>query len=101
MLQPIFIPAMEFLHRLCQEHLFFIYFRHWETVRGRALQTALWYFHQRDSLLSTATLEARAWLQNWVFLPLAGAVTPEPLPRRQGSRVGVGVPVHNATPSST
>lgn len=29
MLQPIFIPAMEFLHRLCQEHLFLIYFRRW------------------------------------------------------------------------
>lgn len=29
MLQPIFIPAMEFLHRLCQEHLFFIYFWRW------------------------------------------------------------------------
>ena len=56
-LQPILIPAVEFLRRPCQECLFFRLFRVPERQRE---EEAPWRFHACDSLLHTCTLEAKA-----------------------------------------
>lgn len=66
MLQPIFIPAVEFLRRPCQECLFFIYFG-CRRVRERKRLPGI-FMH------TTASQARTPWkprlLQNWVFLPL-------------------------------
>ena len=80
-LQPILIPAVEFLRRPCQECLFFHLFRAPERQRE---EEASWHIHARDCLLDMCTLEAKACcFFLWARSP----------PREQGSGVEVGVPV--------
>lgn len=91
-LQPILIPAVEFLRRPCQEYLIFHLFRAPERQRE---EEAPWRFHARDRLLDTCTLEAKVAELGAAELGLSssGLDPPHPPPREQGSGMEGGVPV--------